>query len=134
MDEEIKEPQKQQERNLQVQEKKKLHDLKPLTDALKSLDIPLHIETSGSHPLSGEFDWITFSPKKFKATLNETFEVINLPRYCHLQVWNRWGNLVFQSADYQNDWRAEGVPEGVYVFRLLTADGREYTGSVTVMR
>lgn len=66
--------------------------------------------------------------------LNETFEVINLPRNCHLQVWNRWGNLVFQSADYQNDWRAEGLSEGVYVFRLVTADGREYTGSVTVMR
>ena len=66
--------------------------------------------------------------------INETFEVINLPRGSKLQVWNRWGNMAFQSTDYQNNWRAEGLPEGVYVFRLVTADGRAYTGSVTVVR
>ncbi|AFY39457.1 Radical SAM domain protein [[Leptolyngbya] sp. PCC 7376] len=54
-----------------------MHDLKPLTDALKSLDIPLHIETSGSHPLSGEFDWITLSPKTFKQPLPEIYAFVN---------------------------------------------------------
>ena len=44
-----------------------LHDLFPLTKALKELQIPVHLETSGSHPFSGEFDWVTFSPKQFKA-------------------------------------------------------------------
>jgi organic radical activating enzyme len=29
------------------------------------------METSGSHPLSGNWDWICLSPKKFKAPLPE---------------------------------------------------------------
>ena len=44
-----------------------LHDLTPLTTAIKKQNIPVHLETSGSHPFSGEFDWVTFSPKQFKS-------------------------------------------------------------------
>lgn len=44
-----------------------LHDLTPLTIAIKQQNIPVHLETSGSHPFSGEFDWVTFSPKQFLA-------------------------------------------------------------------
>ena len=43
-----------------------MHDLTSLTQALKSLDIRTHIETSGVYPLTGSWDWICFSPKKFK--------------------------------------------------------------------
>ncbi|BAU63501.1 Radical SAM domain protein [Stanieria sp. NIES-3757] len=43
-----------------------MHDLKPLTAAIKSLGIRVHLETSGAHPFSGDFDWVTFSPKQFK--------------------------------------------------------------------
>ena len=44
-----------------------MHDLTPLTTAIKQLNIPVHLETSGSHPFSGNFDWVTFSPKQFLA-------------------------------------------------------------------
>ena len=43
-----------------------MHDLSPLTTALKNLGMQIHLETSGAHPYSGDFDWITFSPKQFK--------------------------------------------------------------------
>jgi 7-carboxy-7-deazaguanine synthase len=43
-----------------------MHDLKELTTGLRSAGIRAHIETSGTHELTGEWDWITFSPKKFK--------------------------------------------------------------------
>ncbi|AFY70705.1 Radical SAM domain protein [Thalassoporum mexicanum PCC 7367] len=43
-----------------------MHDLRPITKALQKLDVRVHLETSGAHPLSGEFDWITLSPKTFK--------------------------------------------------------------------
>ena len=33
------------------------------------------METSGAHPISGTFDWICFSPKKFKKPLDEFFEI-----------------------------------------------------------
>ncbi|MEQ9188723.1 MAG: 7-carboxy-7-deazaguanine synthase QueE, partial [Cryomorphaceae bacterium] len=34
--------------------------------AFKSAGLQTHIETSGVYPLTGDWDWITFSPKKFK--------------------------------------------------------------------
>lgn len=43
-----------------------LHDLTELTRLLRSSGLRVHLETSGAHPLSGEFDWITLSPKPFK--------------------------------------------------------------------
>ena len=44
-----------------------MYELTPLTTALKDKGFQVHLETSGAHPLSGNFDWITFSPKQFKA-------------------------------------------------------------------
>ena len=42
-----------------------MHDLNPLTQALKQSGLRLHLETSGAHPFSGEFDWVSLSPKRF---------------------------------------------------------------------
>lgn len=52
-----------------------MHDLTDLTDALKENNKKIHLETSGTHPISGNFDWICFSPKKFKKPLNNFFEI-----------------------------------------------------------
>ncbi len=46
-----------------------MHDLNALTEALRSKGYAINIETSGAHPLSGTWDWICLSPKKFKAPL-----------------------------------------------------------------
>ncbi|MFM2311468.1 MAG: hypothetical protein RLZZ04_744 [Cyanobacteriota bacterium] len=51
-----------------------MHDLKPLTKALKQEGLQVHLETSGAHPLTGDFDWITFSPKQFKAPHRSIYE------------------------------------------------------------
>lgn len=48
-----------------------LHNLEALTQALHDNHIQTNIETSGSSPLSGQWDWICVSPKKFKAPLDE---------------------------------------------------------------
>jgi organic radical activating enzyme len=45
-----------------------------LTGALQSRGLKTHIETSGAHPLSGTWDWICFSPKKFKKPVHEIYE------------------------------------------------------------
>jgi 7-carboxy-7-deazaguanine synthase len=52
-----------------------LYDLGPITKALHDAGLQCHIETSGAHPYTGKFDWITFSPKKFKAALPEYYEL-----------------------------------------------------------
>ena len=54
-----------------------LHDLGPLTTSLKRAGLRVHIETSGSSPLSGFLDWITLSPKRFKKPLDDIFPYID---------------------------------------------------------
>jgi organic radical activating enzyme len=51
-----------------------MHDLTALTSGLRAREIAVHLETSGVHPLSGEWNWITFSPKKFKRPTEEIFQ------------------------------------------------------------
>lgn len=54
-----------------------MYDLDELTTELKSAGLNTHIETSGAHPLSGNWDWICLSPKKFKAPLPEILPFAN---------------------------------------------------------
>ena len=46
-----------------------MHDCTELTHLLRKAGFSTHLETSGSHPISGEWDWICLSPKKFKFPL-----------------------------------------------------------------
>jgi organic radical activating enzyme len=66
-----------------------LHDLTELTKTLQQNHFKTHIETSGSAPLSGSWDWITLSPKKFKAPLPQ-----NLPLANELKI------VVFNKSDF----------------------------------
>lgn len=52
-----------------------LYDLKSLTEQLHSLGVEIGIETSGTRKITGNFDWICFSPKKFKAPIDEIFDI-----------------------------------------------------------
>ena len=54
-----------------------MHPLDDLTKALHAAGFETNIETSGSSPLSGEWDWICLSPKKFKAPLQEVIVKAN---------------------------------------------------------
>jgi len=51
-----------------------MHNLDALTEALQDAGLRTHIETSGAHPLSGTWDWICLSPKKFKTPLPEVID------------------------------------------------------------
>lgn len=54
-----------------------LHDLTSLTASLKEVGLRLHLETSGSSPLTGHFDWITFSPKRFKQPVDSIYQQVD---------------------------------------------------------
>jgi 7-carboxy-7-deazaguanine synthase len=54
-----------------------MYNLDELTRALHAVGFETNIETSGAHPLSGQWDWICFSPKKFKAPLPEIYDRAN---------------------------------------------------------
>jgi organic radical activating enzyme len=54
-----------------------LHDLTLLTKQLHKAGFETNIETSGSSPLSGDWDWICLSPKKFKQPLPQILPLAN---------------------------------------------------------
>lgn len=66
-----------------------MHPLDNLTKALKKRGFQTNIETSGAHPLSGQWDWICLSPKKFKAPLPEIIKMAH-----ELKV------VIFNKADF----------------------------------
>lgn len=43
-----------------------MYDMNLLTNALRSREYKVHLETSGAYPMTGTWDWVCFSPKKFK--------------------------------------------------------------------
>ena len=71
-----------------------MHNLDALTAALQLKGFETNIETSGAHPLSGSWDWICLSPKKFKAPLPEILPFAN-----ELKI------VVFNKTDF--DWAEE---------------------------
>ncbi|HEY6956132.1 MAG TPA: 7-carboxy-7-deazaguanine synthase QueE [Flavisolibacter sp.] len=78
-----------------------MHDLTFLTDQLHNAGLRTHIETSGSSPLSGHWDWITLSPKKFKEPLPEI-----LPHASELKI------VVYNKSDFDwaEKWAAHVLP------------------------
>ena len=67
-----------------------LHQLDELTTLLQQNNIETNIETSGSSPLSGNWNWICVSPKKFKEPLLEVIEKAN-----ELKI------VVFNKSDFE---------------------------------
>jgi len=67
-----------------------MYDLNELTRELQSAGLKTHIETSGAYPLSGSWDWICLSPKKFKAPLPEILPLAN-----ELKV------IIFNKSDFE---------------------------------
>ena len=83
-----------------------MYDLKPLTDALRENNLLCYIETSGAYALTGDWDWICVSPKKFKAPLPEILLLAN-----ELKV------IVYNKSDF--DWgekKAELINENCLLY------------------
>ena len=74
-----------------------MHNLDVLTQELKKAELKTHLETSGAYPLTGIWDWICLSPKKFKAPLVEI-----LPRASELKI------VIFNKSDF--DWAEKYAP------------------------
>jgi 7-carboxy-7-deazaguanine synthase len=101
-----------------------MHNLNSLTQSLKVAGLRTHIETSGAYPLTGTWDWVCFSPKKFKAPhesvpalANELKVVIfhktdfewaeefaaKVPMHCHLYLqpeWSKEDDMLPQIINY----------------------------------
>jgi hypothetical protein len=70
--------------------------------------------------------------------LNEAFIVEGIESFPNskVEVYNRWGTLVYESSNYDNTnpWKAEGLEDGVFYWILMRSDGVSRDGYVHVMR
>ena len=54
-----------------------MYPLEYLTGRLKNDGLEIFLETSGTHPATGRFDWICLSPKKQSPPLREVYSLAN---------------------------------------------------------
>jgi len=91
-----------------------------------------------SFPITKSFELIDlFVPNIFTPNtdnMNETFEIrTNYP--LDLRIFNRWGKVVEDLNNYQNDWAADGLSSGVYYYEITFLDGGDTcTGWVHVLK
>jgi organic radical activating enzyme len=71
-----------------------MHNLELLTEELQKAGLKTNIETSGAYPLTGNWDWVCLSPKKFKAPHPSVFEKAD-----ELKI------IVYNKSDF--DWAEE---------------------------
>jgi gliding motility-associated-like protein len=70
---------------------------------------------------------------------NDVFEIQNLPANTEVLILNRWGNVVFSSDNYQNNWDGKDnsgkeLVDGVYTYKFKTQEGKVGHGFVTLIR
>ena len=102
-----------------------MHDLFPLTTALKNARMQVHLETSGAHSVSGDFDWVTFSPKQFKAPHSSIYsQTSELKVVVTNQYDLKWAEqqaaLIPRSAlcYLQPEWNSPGSKELIFEYVL----------------
>jgi gliding motility-associated-like protein len=71
--------------------------------------------------------------------INDLFEIQNLPENTEVIILNRWGNTVFSSANYQNNWDGKDTSgnklvDGVYTYKFKTEHGKVGYGFVHLVR
>jgi gliding motility-associated-like protein len=71
--------------------------------------------------------------------VNEFFVIQNLPENTEVIIYNRWGNLVFSSTNYQNNWNGKNTTgkdlvDGVYFYKIKTTAGKIGHGFIHLLR
>jgi gliding motility-associated-like protein len=70
---------------------------------------------------------------------NDAWEVTGIQGYTNasVKVFNRWGSLIYESDNYQNDWKGtykgKDLPAGIYYY-IVIVDGQNFEGSITIIR
>ena len=66
--------------------------------------------------------------------LNDVFEILGGSSPPSVTVFDRWGLAVYRSPAYQNDWRADNVPDGVYFYVVELLAGERLSGYLNILR
>ena len=71
--------------------------------------------------------------------INDFFEIENLPENTEVNIHNRWGNVVFSSTNYQNNWNGknssgEELVDGIYYYTFKNTEGKMGHGYIHLIR
>jgi gliding motility-associated-like protein len=70
-------------------------------------------------------------------SFNETFFIINMDKHpnSRLEVYNRWGKMVYENDNYQNQWNGDDYSGGTYYYILTPSDPNQgpFTGELTIL-
>ncbi len=83
-----------------------LYPLDYFTNKLQQLGVLTMVETSGAHELSGSWDWVCLSPKKFSPPKSSTYKIANELKV----IIQRESDIVWAESN------AELVPKGTPLF------------------
>ncbi|WP_378410421.1 gliding motility-associated C-terminal domain-containing protein [Rhodocytophaga aerolata] len=68
---------------------------------------------------------------------NDTFEIKNIHLYPEneLVIYNRWGREIYRKQNYEGNWQAEGMQNGIYFYEFSTKQLATYRkGMVQILR
>ncbi|MBT29167.1 MAG: PKD domain-containing protein [Thalassobius sp.] len=66
--------------------------------------------------------------------VNEKFIIPSKLSGWQIEIYNRWGDLVYENDNYNGEWGGEDLPESVYHYLLISPYGAECRGWVKVMK
>lgn len=66
---------------------------------------------------------------------NDAWVIDGLHRTRHtVTVFNRWGQVIFESDNYTNNWRAVGIPDGTYFYEVISdREDQPAKGTLTIL-
>ena len=73
-------------------------------------------------------------------SMNDFFRIPGIEGFpnSQLEIYNRWGNVIYQSNDYGGGWDGrinnEPVADGTYYYILRRSDGENFHGALTITR
>ncbi|MEM1137219.1 MAG: gliding motility-associated C-terminal domain-containing protein [Bacteroidota bacterium] len=66
--------------------------------------------------------------------INEHFIIPSRREGWQLEIFNKWGEVVYESENYKGEWGAKDLPNAVYHYRLVSPFGAECKGWVKVLK
>lgn len=119
----------------------------PNTDSLTIVGNKVEADTGADNPVTELTD--VFIPEGFSPNgdgINDRFVVANVPVDVgvSLEVYNRWGQLVFKDDDYKNTWEGKaqngvrlggntkGLADGTYFYVVRLTNGDEFVKFMTI--
>ncbi len=66
--------------------------------------------------------------------VNEYFIIKNLEHHPNtaVTIYDRWGLKVYETSNYNNDWKADGSSDGTFFYVVDVPDDKKYSGFITV--